>query len=891
MWMRMFQLACLLGLYLQATRCHPPCILNGLRALCTARGFYWVPTLSPNITHLYVDLNYISEINSTSLRDYVELQELDLGMQRVTLVLKNNAFLRQSKLTQLNLGNNVGLTLEPRAFAGLFNLQILHLYHCSLNDSILSGSYLQPLLNLEMLDLFGNQIVSLQPGQFFSRLTKFSWLNLKLNQIKKICKEDLDAFRGKYFTNLNLESNHLYRTSGEDFDWEGCGNPFKGMGFDYLDLSINGLDIEKSRQLFKAIQGTPINHLKYTGHTGKGFSYNNLRDPDESTFEGLNNSRVTVLDLSKSYIFSLQRAVFSPLNYSVIIDISQNKINQINRDAFGGLQGNLRLLNLSFNLLGEIYSHTFTNLTQLRVLDLSHNHIGVLGHEAFSGLPKLRALYLTGNSLRDLGFPASLPNLEYLLLNDNKLESVFNINKLGMNSIHVDIAENRLTDMMDIYKILADFENLLNLFSGGNFLRWCNPDEDIAASHNNSLQVLDLHDSSLQTLWSQGICLNLFDHLHNLLGLNISLNSLATLPRGIFSGLSSIYEIDLSSNALTYLQVGVFPDSLKILDLSNNFLASPDPASFRSLSHLSLSGNRFHCDCHMESFLKWLNMANVTFLSPVDTYQCEFPDNVRDLPLLDYYTRIEPCEGDDEKAAQDLKFALFIFSALLISSIILSGIIYSHLRGHIFVIYKKVVGRIVEGPKLAPPANEILYDTFFCFSNKDYRWVEVALLKKLDNQFSEENMFRCCFEARDFLPGEDHLSNIRDAIWRSRKTLCIVSKEFLKDGWCLEGFTLAQGRMLEELTNILIMLVVGKVTHYQLMRCNVLRAFVQRREYLVWPEDLQDMEWFYERLVSQILKDTKVKKFAEDNPEPAEPEVQPDTHNGIQLENIKSIAL
>ncbi|GLD59550.1 toll-like receptor 5 [Lates japonicus] len=99
-------------------------------------------------------------------------------------------------------------------------------------------------------------------------------------------------------------------------------------------------------------------------------------------------------------------------------------------------------------------------------------------------------------------------------------------------------------------------------------------------------------------------------------------------------------------------------------------------------------------------------------------------------------------------------------------------------------------------------------------SNSDYGWVEAALLNKLDNQFSEENIFHCCFEARDFLPGEDHLSNIREAIWGSRKTVCIISKEFLKDGWCLEAFALAHFRMLEELTNILIMLVIGKVAHY-----------------------------------------------------------------------------
>lgn len=70
------------------------------------------------------------------------------------------------------------------------------------------------------------------------------------------------------------------------------------------------------------------------------------------------------------------------------------------------------------------------------------------------------------------------------------------------------------------------------------------------------------------------------------------------------------------------------------------------------------------------------------------------------------------------------------------------------------------------------------------------------------------------------------------------------------------------------------------------MKCNAVRAFVQRREYLIWPEDPQDLEWFYERLFSQILKDTKVKKFAEDKPEPG---VRPQNEDGIKLENIRAI--
>lgn len=71
------------------------------------------------------------------------------------------------------------------------------------------------------------------------------------------------------------------------------------------------------------------------------------------------------------------------------------------------------------------------------------------------------------------------------------------------------------------------------------------------------------------------------------------------------------------------------------------------------------------------------------------------------------------------------------------------------------------------------------------------------------------------------------------------------------------------------------------------MTCNAVRAFVQRREYLTWPEDPQDLDWFYERLISRILKDTKVKKCAEDKPEP---DIQPQNDDGVKLENVRAAA-
>lgn len=766
----------------QVSACYQSCTLHLLIANCAFQDHLWVPVLPPNVTHLFLNTNRIGEINSTSLSAYQQLEKLDLGHQKVVLVIRNEAFLRQRKLRVLVLGFNLGLRLEPRAFAGLFRLQQLLLDYCNLTDSVLAGSYLEPLLSLRQLDLYGNRISALRPGRFFSKLTYFTELNLKLNPIERLCESDLVGFQGKHFGFLSLHSTQINRMMNATFDWEKCGNPFRRISFGTLDMSRHGFDLKTLRRFFKAIQGTLIERLILYGHIGGDFSHKNLPDPEEETFQGLANSEIQTLDLSGNRIFALKRAVFRPLGNMVILDISRNRINQIQTSAFDGLQAHLRLLNLSSNLLGEIYAHTFSSLAELRVLDLSHNHIGALGSQAFRGLPKLRGLFLTGNSLRNLGFPAALPGLELLLLGDNKLNALHGVADLAGNITHLDVRDNRLSDLSDLRLLLSRFHRLRELMFGGNFIKWCGLDGDPPVPRNATLVVLDLHDSSLQTIWTRGQCLRLFHHLEHLRGLNLSFNSLETLPRGVFSGLSSLQEIDLSFNALTYLPSEVFPAALSLLHIAGNFLASPQPGIFRTLDFLDLEGNRFHCDCHLEAFLAWLNVTRVRHLSPVAEYACAFPAALQHLPLLNYSRRVEPCEVDDEESTRGLRFALFVLASSLVTTAVLCGAAYARLRGHIFIAYKKIVRRLVDDPKPAATADKRQHDVFLCFSSGDYRWVEAAVLKKLDSQLSGDNTFRCCFEARDFLPGEDHLSNIRDAIWSSRKTLCIVSSRFLKGG-------------------------------------------------------------------------------------------------------------
>nr|BAI68383.1 Toll-like receptor 5 membrane form [Plecoglossus altivelis altivelis]BAI68384.1 Toll-like receptor 5 membrane form [Plecoglossus altivelis altivelis] len=861
--------------------------LSETKAHCSGCLLREVPKLlPPSTTHLDISSNYILEVNATSFSGLWKLLELNLAWQQGEgLTIRSNTFLYLRDLRRLYLGNSLRLHLEPFAFVGLSNLRLLSMFKCGLNESVLEDRYLSPLVSLEILDLFANNVQRIRPAPFFANMMELKELNLTLNRMGRICETDLVHFKNKHFRLLDLKSVYLKDMNEEGFDWEVCGNPFRSMSFDTLDLSVNGFDINMLTRFFKAIEGSKISHLVVKHGVGKGFSYNNFRDPDKRTYEGLRSSEIKTLDLSNGHIFALQEEVFRPFGSAEEINLSYNTINQINAGAFRGLE-RLATLNLSRNLLGEIHRHTFENLHSLSVLDLSYNNIGAFEHNALNGLLNLQGLDLRGNSIRIIPTLSPLPKLLILRLDDNKIvpQSLPGIISLASNSLILNVQNNRLTNLEDVYTLLSNLQHLQMLQYGSNFIMWCTLNGNISIPVSNSLKVLDLERSSLQTIWAQGKCLDLFNNLSQLDILTLNHNSLQSLPQGIFKGLNSVTFIDLSFNLLTYLQPDIFPKSLVRVDLSYNVLAHPDPLALRSLRFINLAGNLFYCDCNLVGFLTFLNTTNATFLSPTEELRCEFPSQFHGTRLQELNT--EGCEADDEAQVRALKLSLFIVCTVFLVIIIAGAIAFAHLRGYLFNLYKRVKGRILQGPPQEPatdPDADAPYDAFLCFSNHDYQWVETALLKRLDAQFSDDNVLRCCFEARDFLPGENHLSNIRDAVFASRMTVCVVSREFLRDGWCLEAFSLAQGRMLEELRNMLIVVVAGKVPHYRLMRQQSIRTFIQKREYLRWPEDEQDLEWFYDRLISQILKNRKEAK--------ERPDADRNNTVDVELENVEVLEM
>jgi tetratricopeptide (TPR) repeat protein len=79
------------------------------------------------------------------------------------------------------------------------------------------------------------------------------------------------------------------------------------------------------------------------------------------------------------------------------------------------------------------------------------------------------------------------------------------------------------------------------------------------------------------------------------------------------------------------------------------------------------------------------------------------------------------------------------------------------------------------------------YDVFISYSHKDETWVTQTLLPRL-----EKAGLRVCIDYRDFRPGAPSVKEMKRAVSESRKTLLILTPDYLASGWTEFEVTLAQ---------------------------------------------------------------------------------------------------
>lgn len=136
-----------------------------------------------------------------------------------------------------------------------------------------------------------------------------------------------------------------------------------------------------------------------------------------------------------------------------------------------------------------------------------------------------------------------------------------------------------------------------------------------------------------------------------------------------------------------------------------------------------------------------------------------------------------------------------------------------------------------------------VYDSFVSYNSADESWVLQELVPEL-----ERDSFRLCLHHRDFQPGRSIIDNIVDAVYNSRKTVCVVSRSYLRSEWCSMEVQLASYRLLDERRDVLVLVLLEDVGDAELSAYHRMRRVLLRRTYLRWPPEPPAQPLFWARL-------------------------------------------
>ena len=146
------------------------------------------------------------------------------------------------------------------------------------------------------------------------------------------------------------------------------------------------------------------------------------------------------------------------------------------------------------------------------------------------------------------------------------------------------------------------------------------------------------------------------------------------------------------------------------------------------------------------------------------------------------------------------------------------------------------------------------YDAFISYCRKDVDWVLNTLLPQLEDP---EHGFHLCVHDRDFVSGVAMTKNIITAIQYSRRTILVLSPDFIKSGWCDLEFQAPHQRALEDRSNFLIVVLLQEVDPKHLDE--TLRLYMKTKTYV----SVND-KWFWQKICYALPK-TPIDKIKENN--------------------------
>jgi len=106
----------------------------------------------------------------------------------------------------------------------------------------------------------------------------------------------------------------------------------------------------------------------------------------------------------------------------------------------------------------------------------------------------------------------------------------------------------------------------------------------------------------------------------------------------------------------------------------------------------------------------------------------------------------------------------------------------------------------------------------------------------------DDSFFKLCIHERDWLPGNLISWNIINSVQNSKRTILVLSKDFIQSIWFQVEFHTAYYQMLEDKIDRLIVVVKGPLPPKEELDKDLV-FLLSTKTYLVWGE-----KWFWEKL-------------------------------------------
>uniref|UniRef100_A0A3B4BZX4 TIR domain-containing protein n=1 Tax=Pygocentrus nattereri TaxID=42514 RepID=A0A3B4BZX4_PYGNA len=660
---------------------------------------------------------------------------------------------------------------------------------------------------------------------------------------------------------------------------------FEHIPLQSLDSLCETSDPVKSLQMFYL---SYADHLKITRRCFfclKSLSTlilpkNGISVIEDFAFEGLENlDNLRHLDLLGNRISSLNFAVFKGLSRLKFLSLNDNKIAQItaNHSIPPLSLESLEQLDLKNNGISYIDDFAFKQLKSLKILNLEHNNISEIKTFTFSGLDRLESLMLDYNVLKHIEASsftklASLQNFSIgcLMQASTKTSKV----QINLGFIFGTFPSN----LTHLY--ISSCSRPMNIVIGSNSaprpgltLQVYGKEVSLEECERPFFQsVVGLNIMTQQFLCGSQFPGKYFKYLDNisfqpqvmssfvdLVDLNTLLHlkkiyfqntdfSVQPHLKTMFHNLTKLEHLQFYECRIPSLNEDVTRDlkSLKIFTLIGAYefsLLENFPRPLVNLQLLFLSNVVLRCSCDNAWFNEWAELQKQIQVAMIMTYE-KTGYACKDANGLHSFKRFAQAN-----CFVDMEFVLFASTSLGIFFFMLM-ILLHNLAGDYLLAFIYIARGWVEEAMRGNTRGCYQFDAFVSYCGKDESWVVDDLLPNLDKRGPP--FLRLCLHSRDFQLGLDIVENITDSLYKSRRTLCLVSHHYLRSKWCLLEMSLATHRLLAEQRDILILVFLEKIPARHLSAHHRLARLVKTRTYIDWPKDLPKQAIFWDRLWAKL---------------------------------------